>query len=349
MKELTLALVIALSNQGHWFGGQPGMVEVSWATSAAAPEALLSWELELASARLASGQVTLEADQPVTRIGVAVPPVRVRTAMCWTYRVTRPGIADVLTGGSETIHVYPEDLLAGVGKRLEGKTLVVCDRAEGLPRMLAAAGILHTCIDDDAADVGKLGTVCADVILVGPDWLTGSPFSQTALLNQAQSGRSVLVFAQSRVRRLAGYALLRRARPSRLEWRMDHALLEGFRAGGVQDWLRWPGDDVWAIQLPADEPALEVVYWPRETPGRDPVPIDALLVVRHIGEGRIVLCQLPMARWSDDPRAQLFVRNALNYLVTRPETTPSPSQRAIAQPPRPQRESEIAIPSGARL
>jgi hypothetical protein len=317
-------------------------------TPVGAPGAVLSWELQLGLVQLASGQVTLEAGQPTARIGVSVPPVRVRTAMRWAYCVTDPASTEVLAVGAETIHVYPEGLLGGVAKRLVGKTLVVCDRADGLPRTLASAGIPLTRVDNDATAIGILGTVSADAILVGPDYLTDSLFSQTALLNQARSGRSVFVFAQTRVRRLAGYPLAQRARPSQLEWRLEHPLLDGFQPGDVEDWLRPPSDDVRAVQLPVDEPALEVVYWPRETPGREPIPIDALLVVRQVGDGRIVLCQLPTTNWNEDPRAQLLLRNALNYLVTRPEPTPRPSQRATQPTARPQRDVEIVIPPGDR-
>ena len=64
------------------------------------------------------------------------------------------------------------------------------------------------------------------------------------------------------------------------------------------------------MQLPADEPALEIAFWPREIPGKEPVPIDALVVTKTLGKGRIVLCQVPLGPWQSDPRSQLFLVDA---------------------------------------
>jgi hypothetical protein len=105
---------------------------------------------------------------------------------------------------------------------------------------------------------------------------------------------------------------------------------------------------LWAVQLPADAPVLEIGYWPRETPGREPVPIDALLAVKATGRGRIVLCQVPLGRWATDPRSQLFLRNALAYLATRPEPTPPPSQRKVALRVVPASVPTVTIPPGGR-
>ena len=340
--------MVSLSNQGHWFGGQTGRAEVCWVTPLAVDDAVLSWELELGLVRLASGQVTLNRDQAATCIDVPVPSVRARTAMRWTYCVMDPGGTATLAVGFEEIHVYPENLLAGVGPRLAGRTLTICDGADGLPRTLTLAGIPHVRVERDATALNTLETLRGDIIVVGPNWLTESPFSQAAFLNQARSGCSVFLFAQTHVRQLAGYALLRRPPPGRLEWRLDHPLLAGFLTGDVEEWVRRPGEDVWAVQMPADEAAFEVVYWSPMTRGREPVPIDALMLVQRVGAGRIVLCQLPPMSWNEDPRAQVLLRNALDYLLTRPEPTPRPSERVTTRPVWLRREPEITVPSGGR-
>jgi hypothetical protein len=347
MNALATVLVIVLSNQGHWFGGRPGSIEVRWAVQGPLPEAVLSWEADFAGSRLADDGVALRTDREPTKIDLTLPEVRVRTTVQWKYQVRRRDDGKLLTEGRETISVYPTQLLAGVAERLKGKTILVCDRPEGLPRLLSEAEIPHQRIDDGSNVVAALQAASADILLIGPDQVGDTPFGQTAILNQAQAGRSVLLFAQTRVRRLAEYPLLRRPRPAKLEWRTEHALLTGLEAEDMQSWLSAGPRDVWAVQLPADEPALEVAYWPRETPGTEPVPIDALLVVKSVGAGRMVLCQLPLGPWGEDPRSHLLVRNALDYLVTRPEPTPPPSQRMPAsKPAEPQMPSIPLSPGG---
>jgi len=347
VKEAATILIVLLSGQGHWFSGRPASVEVRWSVKDELPEAVLSWQVEFAATRLAGERVALRSGPEPTRIVVTPPEVRIRTDMRWVYQVHRKADGQLLTEGVETLRVYPRQPLAGVAERLTDKTLLVCDTPEGLPRLLAQAGIRHTVLDGGGDAVAKLQAASGDIILIGRDQLADSPFGQTAVVNQASAGASVLLFAQTRVTRLAGYPLLRRPRPTKLEWRMDHPLLTDFGAGDLADWPRADGD-VWAVQLPADEPVLEVAYWPRETPGTEPVPLDALLVVKSVGAGRMVLCQLPLGPWGEDPRVQLLVRNMLDYLATRPEPTLPPSQRGPASKPAAASAPSITIPPGDR-
>lgn len=333
-------LLIALSNQGHWFGGHPGVIEIRWPVEHEMPAAVLHWQLELSGARLADGSVGLR-DQ-ASRIEVVPPVVRTRTALRWAYRLVRESDQALLSEGAETIHVYPAGLLAGSAARIEGKRIVVCDVPEGLPRVLAEARIPHQALRDPH----KLRLAKADIVLVGSDRLTRSPFAQTALLNLAESGASVLLFEQTRVKRLAGFALARRAASPELTWRREHPLLIGFEPGDFR-WDSLGGPlEMRAIQLPADEPALEIAFWPPATPATEPTPIDAVLVVKAVGTGRLVLCQLPLRNWHSDPRSRILLRNALEYLATRPEPTPpssrrrQPVQRRVSETPR------ITIPSG---
>jgi hypothetical protein len=347
MQELAAVLMIVLSSQGHWFGGQPGSIEVRWALQGPLPEAVLSWEAEFAGSRLAEDHVLLRTDREPTKIDLTLPQVRARTMVRWKYQVRRRDGDKLLTEGGETISVYPTQLLAGVAERLKGKTILVWDRPEGLPGLLTEAKIAHQRIEDGPKGVAALQAASADILLIGPDQISDTPFSQTAIVNQAQAGASVLLLAQSRVRRLAEYPLLRRPRPAKLQWRTEHPLLTDLAAEDLQSWLRDGRGEVWAVELPADEPALEVAYWPRETPGSEPVPTDALLVVKSVGAGRIVLCQLPLGPWGEDPRTQLLVRNILDYLLTRPEPTLPPSQRTPAsKPAQPQLPSIPLSPGG---
>ena len=86
------------------------------------------------------------------------------------------------------------------------------------------------------------------------------------------------------------------------------------------------------VQLPADEPVATVGSYPREVPGEQPVPIDAVLMSKSVGKGRLVVCQLPLGDWSKDPRSQMLLNNAVDYLLSRPEPTPRPSERPTTRP-----------------
>ena len=323
MKAVAAVLLVALSGQGHWFGGREGEVLIQWTTGGKHPESVLAWEVTHGTIRLAQGEVALPADGKPSAIRITPPAVRVRTVLTLKYRARETRGGKEVESGSMDILLYPDNVLEGLAARLRGRTVMVWDEGGTLPKLLKGAGVPITAIKDPAA----LQTVRADILLVGPGQLEGNPAAEASLLGHVEAGSSVLVFAQTGVKELMGYPAAVRRVTEKLELRLDHPLFAGMEEREVRSLLAGGPADLTAIELPADEPALELAWWPRETPGANPVPIDALLVSKATGKGRLVLCQLPLGNWETDPRSQLFLRNALEYLATRPEPTPPPSQR----------------------
>ena len=82
-----------------------------------------------------------------------------------------------------------------------------------------------------------------------------------------------------------------------------------------------------------------------EVAGNKPAPIDALVLTKTLGKGRIVLCQVPLGPWESDPRSQLFLVDALDYLASPVVPTPPPSRRPRpVEPAPPAKVPSIAIP-----
>ena len=187
---------------------------------------------------------------------------------------------------------------------------------------------------------GKLQFSDADAVLVGPDALSDSPFEQAPLLSLAESGASVMIFRQHRPAVLIGYPLTLRDTPAKLEWQTDHSLLNGFEPQDLHSWIAGV-PSLQVVQLPADEPVSVVGSYPREVPGEQPAPVDAVLLSKSVGKGRLVLCQLPLGDWSKDPRSQMLLNNAVDYLLSRPEPTPRPSERPTTRPA----ETQPAVPT----
>jgi hypothetical protein len=329
MKAVALLVFIA-SNQGYWTAGQDQTVTARWVVADPAPPAAdLAWELVLGRVKLAGGSIPLAGDKP-TAVTLKAPDVRVRTALQWRYRVVRrEGGAD-LDRGELSVHVFPAELTADWPARVGSRKLVVWDSPDGLPKPLAAAKVPFSRV----SDLDKVLDL-PDLILVGRDQLDASPFAQGPLLRLAEAGAGVAVLEQSKPERLAGYELARRERPAGLQFRTAHPLFDRFDAADLASLVApLPGstDGVRAVRLPADEPALELAWWPREVAGAVPVPVDALVVAKAVGRGRAVLVQLPLGPVDRDPRSQLLLGNLLSYLCTPPEATPSPSRRPALVP-----------------
>ena len=340
----TEIIIVLLSNQGYWFGGQSGTATIQWALRNPPTTAVLVWTLAAGEVQLADGKVAMPTgDRPAT-VTIGLPQVRVRTSLRWVYSVLEREGGKTLASGEASIRAFPNDLLSGLGERLADKKIVVADVPEGLPAVLSAASVQF----ERVKRLDELQFSRASIVLVGEDQIEGTLFAETMLEGQAQTGASVMIFRQTRLATVAGYKVARRAVTSRIEWNSRHPLLRSLRLEDRASWLSSNGRDLYAVQLPADEAALEIGYWPREVAGERPVPIDALLVTRAVGAGRIVVCQLPLGDWRSDPRSQVLLANALDYLASRSEPTPPPSRRR-AEPPRvTETMPTIGIPAGAR-
>lgn len=322
----TALLVITLSFGGHWFGGRPATIDMRWAAIHEHPDATVVWQLEHERIGIAKGALKLPPDDGPGVLTLTTPVVRARTVMQWHYRIQDCEQGKVLSAGAVPIHLYPDDQLEGLAARLADTGIAVLDTTRELSGLLGRAGVRHRHVLKASA----LRLHRSRVIVIAPEELSEPGFEQPALMAAARGGTGVLIFQQSRPRRLMGYGLALRPVPARLAWRLDHPLLRGFMKGdlGQEKWRSAPG--FVAVQLPPDEAALEVAFWPCEAAGDDPAPIDAMIVTRTTGPGRIVLCQLPLGNWGDDPRNQRFLVNALDYLTSRPAPTPPPSQRTEA-------------------
>jgi hypothetical protein len=313
-------IVLLITNQGYWFGGREGVIEVRWAIEERLPDATLMWELSFGATPISNGRVALRADQDGSQIKLTLPKVRVPTRMSWSYRIESAD-GKKLDEGAAPLHVFPDDLL-GDAKRWQDKAIVVLGGEDGISEVLTAAKVVHR----DVADASGLQFVRADMVLVGPDALKDTA-GQTFLRGLAESGAGVMLFEQREAKVLFDMPTAPRPVRGPLAWRGEHPLLAGLGDEGWQSLLTGEKREPRAIRVPADEPALELAWWPAESPGEFE-PIDALLLTRSLGRGRIVFCQLPLRDWKHDPRAHLMVRNALDYLATRPEPTPSAKERA---------------------
>jgi hypothetical protein len=326
MKLATLLIVI-LSNQGYWIGGQEATVTTREAARGGLPAADLSWELMFANVRLGNGRVAIAAHDGATTVRIAAPQCRVRIALHWNYRLTARGTGQVLEQGDIPIQLFPDDLLGDLAPRLSQKRLVIWDRVQGIPAVLDAAKAPYTRVDSENA----LQFAKADAVLVGAGMLGNSIFEQATLRALAEGGASVMIFEQKSAERLMGYSVAKRNAPTQLEWRLDHPLLRDFQPEDLQSWIAaMPALSI--LQLPANEPALELGYYGPEVSVNPPWPIDAVLVTKAAGAGRFVLCQIPLGDWVHDPRSQIILRNAIDYLLTRPQPTPRPSDRLTPRP-----------------
>lgn len=321
MKAATL-LILVLAHHGLWFGGVENRITVRWAVPAGLPEAIVEWELSFAGVRIADGKAAMPANGEGAVLTMKLPEVRAHTVMHWTCHVRRRDDGRELADQDAAIGVFPRVTFADLVKRYEKQQLLLIDRPEGIVRILEDAGVPHTATNVRSALMG----IAQDVIIVGVDQLDESPFLADALMSQAEGGASVLVLRQSRSPALK-FPIGERNAPNSYVLDADHPLLADLAPAEWQAALEAPREGVRAIQLPPDAPALAVVSFPQDVLSSEPTPIDALLVVQSVGKGRIVLCQLPLDDFEHDPAARIFLNNALDYLLTRPQPTPPPSQR----------------------
>jgi hypothetical protein len=322
--ENVALLLIVLSNQGYWFGGQPERVEIQWVIKEPLPDAVFCWNLMSGPVRVAEDKLVIRSGERPSILTIQTPEVRARTRMTLVYRLERQNDGRILTSGKSTIHLFPNDIFKELPSRLVKMKIMVLDKTGELKKFLEEKKIQFKPV----LRISDLELSRSDLVLIAKDEIEKpSSFASNVLVDLAEQGSGVLIFRQTRCETLAGYPIIRRDIPRRFDWKADHPLLARFEPEDLTSWFYGNDGVQWAISLPADEAALEIVWWPRILPGTGPVPIDALVVSRCSDEGQLVLCQLPLGDWQSDPRSQLFLAGALDYLLLKPEPTPRPNDR----------------------
>jgi hypothetical protein len=318
--KLTTLLIVLLSHDGYWFGDRAG--EIRFESSPLAPPGRVTWVLMYGPVRVSSGALDVAPGKSAS-VRVTSPAVRTRTNLRLVYKLA-DAAGNELESGETAVRIFPDDLFNDAARTLNGKALAVWGMPDDpLAAFLDRARVPHVAATGVELRLGRPG-----VILFGPGVLSAiDPAVRPSVEAFARRGASVVVFRQDPSVRLNGYALVRRTSPPRMMWRGDHPLLAPF---GEEDLaaLVPPGSAQIAVRLPVDEPALELGWWPAEAPSNEPGPVDALVVTKSIGRGRLVLCQLPFGGdWTNDVRGQVFLRAALEYAATPPGPTPRPTER----------------------
>ena len=121
MKSAAIMLVF-LSHQGHWLTGDQGVVTVQHGQADEQRSMVFIWGIGYDDVHVASGRVRVERGKSGA-VHITVPAVRVRTPMQLAYRVQLADSGKFLEKGETAIVVYPDDLLAGLGKRLKNQRL----------------------------------------------------------------------------------------------------------------------------------------------------------------------------------------------------------------------------------
>ncbi len=305
-------LVVTLLWQGHWFGGEAGTITFKWTDADKVPDAVVTWEVLYEKASLGKGRLVLKAVDKGGTLSLTLPEVRVKTEARFVYKVMSSDGKEDLGGGERAIVLYPKAPLAPWVETLGTKSLVVWDEDGGLPVVLKSAGMPHTQIKGG----GGLQMVSADIILVGEDRIDASVFSQAELLEQAKAGSSVVVFSQKAPARLMESSVIQKHLAEKLEWRYEHQLLGQLSKGDVGSMLVDRKEQVLgAIRLDAGGPGVAVAYWPGDNGSERASEVDALIAVKPLGKGRVIYWQLPLGGWAGDPRSQMVLAGALDFLL----------------------------------
>lgn len=338
MKEICAVLIITLSTQGYWFGGREGTVSLHWPVKEENREAVLIWELLYGNIKIKTGRFAIEVGEKPIEIKIKTPEVRVRTSMRWECRLEEKKSGEVIAKGTASINLFPQDIITKLPRILEDRSIMVCDQVQDLAGFLGKNRVPFR----TAHDISAFQTAQPDIILIGPDQIREGVFRQVPVISQVESGSRVLILAQHKTKTLAGYPLVYRTVPRRGFERRTHPLLKGFWTSDLLSLPAMGKDGCMGIRLPADEPVLKIAWWQpeiqtwlepeiqSEIPGWYPVPVDAMIISKTIGKGRLVLCQIPLGPWKDDPRTQMFLGNALEYLSGTIEPTLRPSKREEA-------------------
>ena len=131
--KLAGLLILLLSNQGYWIGGEPGTVTIRAAVQGGQgglPSADLSWVLMLNNVKLGEGKLHLKQDGSDLTITITPPEPRTRVRLRWAYRVTSTTDNKTLESGDVPINLFDRHILDELSGRTRPRQI---DRFVGSP------------------------------------------------------------------------------------------------------------------------------------------------------------------------------------------------------------------------
>lgn len=336
LNSATLFMLLVL-NQGHWLSGQQATISVMATVDTEQTRSfVLEWELAAGAVKLASG--TIGGRDGKTTVTINVPEVRTQTALVWSYRI-RTADGKVISSESASVIVYPKLLIDDLSARYENRTVNLHDTQAELAGLLNVAHIKCQPI----RDLTRAMLDRPDILLIGPN-APQSVLEPKSLTSLAAAGTQILILRQEG-NTAAGYQLAKSRPGQTFAWRTSHPLFTGLDAEILNGWVRGAANAPIVIQVPVDDASLEIGYHSFST-AAELQPIDAIVLEKSIGAGRLILLQLPCANWSTDPRSQILLNNTLQYVTERPTPTRAPSRRPIPRALQPASVPTITIPSG---
>lgn len=332
MKGAVLVTLL-LSQHGYWPGGGDAHLLVARNAQMPSVSAQVEWKLLLDKTLVASGTSAIElTDQPADVL-VRTPAVRERADFTFAYAVRSKANDTPIQSGELPVHLFPTGLVRDHAKAAEEKRIVVLDNEPRLVDFLRIAKLKPTRVQKSS----RLELLAPDLLFIGPKQWSGE--TEEAVIGLVRGGCSALVLRQPAGDSVEGWPLAPRSAPADFDWKLTHPMFRGLDADDLRSLLADARTDPVCIRMAPDAAALPLAAWPRELPevkASPATPIDCLIVTQTLGRGRLLLCQLPLPDWAEDPRAQILLNNALDYLLTRPEPTPRPSDRLTPAPAVPQ-------------
>lgn len=342
MLVVLLLLSIVPDNDGCCFGGQTISIKLT-PTLHQIPAGPISWELSSTTATVDRGRVNMTSQNELP-VEIPLPIVRTATQLRCHFLKAHPQHANVTQAGVCTLQVFPPVEYDLLQQQLTNRQVSVIARGDTLPKALRSWKL-------DCKHIKHPNTLAllqSDLIIVESDALSARGDWQSILLRQAEQGAGVLVLPQRGITRLFGYALIPHDDRAKLSWQKDHPIRASLTEQHLTHWTSAALNANNSIALPVDESALEIAYWKPAVTGSEPIPLDALLVEKQLGLGRLLLCQIPARPDSGDPRSVYLFHDLLAYLTTRPIPTPSPRFRRQESNPHTAERNEIPLTPGVR-
>lgn len=322
-----LLLIISLSHQGYWFGGQENKIDIQWAQMEKMPSAEFSWRINVGRASLAAGQLKLPADaENGTELKLTLPDVRHVTELQFAWQLKTDETNRLLDSGSRTIQLYPSKTRANESRKLNGSRLVVIESAKSpiISDWLTATGVKHKRVQH----LTQLQLIPADIIVVSEGKLGPSPFARGPLINALRQGANVVMLKQDYGSPFEGINQVRSKPPSTYCWNTEHPIFKDTSLAAlnslanpfaVTKMLRigeGKGDSLAFVdRMPVPRERSQFGVNPPESDRSATDQPPSLVLATTVGQGRLVCCQCPLASPATDPRSRLILVNALTFLA----------------------------------
>ncbi len=326
IREIAGLLLVTLPNEGHWISGRQVEIRLERVAIPIEDRVHVEWCIAYDGIAIDIGQLVMKSEAREHCISLTAPSVRTAVSMQIAFVIRDLDELPLTQRLELSIWVYPDCILDSLASLSPDVNIITCETSAELTSALGNVPGTVIRVQNDP----DLAILKPDIVVVGPDFLGRTTLPEMGYLRQAERGAVIIILVQERCRDIGGRTFSFEVPPPFIEHVCDHPLLADLNDSAIRA-AALHADARPIILAEVHEGDQPIIWFPIDGSEGPDNALKCLLDVFPVGRGAVIASQLPFGPIAEDPRAQLFLRNAVFYSLS--ESLSSAIQQVPASMP----------------